>query len=196
MTEQQQTEQQSIQFEIKAQYVKGLAVNNPNSPQIFAKNQGEQPNLNVKVDVNARKVGDDAYESILSLQAQATVGEDILFTVELAYAGVFSITNAMKEQLQPILLIECPRLLFPYAREIISNATTNAGFAPLLIQPIDFVQLYRKQIEAAQQQAAANGEQGEGSQDPQAINEDGASENSEDDTGGRIFRKKKSKIES
>jgi preprotein translocase subunit SecB len=91
-------------------------------------------------------VGDNEYEVELRVDARAVDGETVLFAIELVYAGVFRFLNIPAEQLRPVALIECPRLLFPFARQIIADASRNGGFPPLLIDPVDFVAMYRQQI--------------------------------------------------
>lgn len=156
-------QQTPARLDINAQYIKDFSFENPNAPQIFGQQNG-QPNINIKVDVAARKLDGDQYECVLSLNAKAEAGTTTAFVIELAYAGVFTIQNVSQEQLSPLLLIECPRHLFPFARAIIADATINGGFPPLLIQPIDFVDLFRQQVAARQQaegdkekKASANG---------------------------------------
>lgn len=137
-----------IMLNINAQYVKDISFENPNAPQILVRK--EQPKLNLSVDVRASKLGNDAYEVELLCRAEAKIGEDIAFIVELNYAGLFTLKVSDESTLQPLLLIECPRLLFPFARAIVANVTREGGFPPLSINPIDFVDLYRTQLQKAQ----------------------------------------------
>ena len=90
-----------------------------------------------------------------AIDARAVDGETVLFAIELVYAGAFRITNARPEDVQPITMVECPRLLFPFAREIMANAVRNGGFPPLLLDPIDFVALYQQRVSQLQQPAPA-----------------------------------------
>jgi len=143
---------------INAQYVKDFSFENPNSPKILLE-QKEPPAVQINVDVKTAKLSDTVYEVSLNIQAQAKSNAETAFLCELVYAGVFTIKGIPEEQLQPVLLIECPRLLFPFARAVIADATREGGFAPLLIHPIDFAGLYLKQrqseaTEAAPQQAS------------------------------------------
>lgn len=133
-----------LQFEINGQYIKDLSFENPNAPDCFI--NPVQPKMDVRVDANARSVGSDVYEVSLRIQARATRETLTLFLVELVYAGVFTLRNVPQNQIQPILLIECPRHLFPFARNIVADVTRDGGFPPLLLQPIDFVALFRNQI--------------------------------------------------
>jgi preprotein translocase subunit SecB len=138
----------NLTFAINMQYVKDLSFENPRAPQVFAGNQNA-PQVQVNVDVGARQVGENVYEITLVLNAEAKSGADTVFVVELTYAGLFTVPALPQEQLRPLLLIECPRLLFPFARAIVADATRDGGFPPLMINPIDFAALYRRQAEAA-----------------------------------------------
>lgn len=138
---------------INLQYLKDLSFENPRAPQVFTQG-GTQPQVQVGVDVGARQAGERMYEVNLSINAQAKQGDDTAFVIELVYAGLFTMTGFAQEQLGPVLLIECPRLLFPFARAIIANATRDGGFPPLMVNPIDFAALYRRQLE---ERAAAAG---------------------------------------
>lgn len=136
---------------IKAQYVKDLSFENPRAPVSF---QGLQtpPSIQVSVNVGAQRLADSDYEVVLTINAEAKTGNDVLFLVELTYGGIVAIGNVPPEQIRPLLLIEVPRLLFPFARNVIAEATREGGFPPLLIQPVDFFERYRREI--AQQQTA------------------------------------------
>ena len=128
---------------INAQYVKDLSFENPNAPQILAQLR-EQPSVQVNVDVKARKLADTIYEVVLVIRAEARHGEQTAFMAEITYGGVFTVSGITDDQLQPLLLIECPRLLFPYARAILSETVRDGGFPPLLLQPLDFAEMYRR----------------------------------------------------
>ena len=115
--------------------------------------------INISVNVQTRRGQENEVEVELRLEATAKDGETVLFAIELVYAGLFRLTNIPQENVMPVVMIECPRLLFPFARQIIADASRNGGFPPLLIDPIDFVQLYRQrlaQMQAAQQSPEAN----------------------------------------
>lgn len=151
-------EQQPIAITINAQYVKDLSFENPNAPASLLPST-EQPQLDVNIDVQTRSGPDDSYEVVLHIKADAKIGGKQAFLVELAYAGVATLKNLPAEALQPVLLIEIPRLLFPFARNILADVTRDGGFAPLLLNPIDFADLYRRHMmsqQAANQQAAGN----------------------------------------
>lgn len=139
-----ETKSGGVRFGINAQYVKDFSFENPNAPGIFTK-QNDRPDVDVDIDVGARKISDDIFEVALAVKAGAKIGEHQAFVVELVYAGVFTIQNISEDNLEPMLLIECPRLLFPFARSAVANLTREGGFPPLLINPVDFAGLYKEQ---------------------------------------------------
>ena len=143
-------------FQALTQYIKDLSVENPNAPESMR--AGKQPKIDINVSVGVNPKAEGAHEVVLKLDAKAGSGADMLFAVELAYAGVFRAENMTPEQKQLALMIEGPRLLFPFAREILANATRQAGFPPLMLDPVDFLALYRQRAMQAQQaqQAAAS----------------------------------------
>ena len=143
------------QVGILAQYVKDLSFENPNAPAVYQW-QG-QPQMDVQVNIGVSGVGQDMHEVVLKIEVEAKSDEGVAFRVETLYAGLFALRNIPDDQLQPFLLAEAPRLLFPFARQIISGAVTDGGFPPLLLDPIDFGGLYMQS--AAQQQAEATGGQ-------------------------------------
>lgn len=132
---------------VLAQYLKDLSFESPNAPESLTTMTG-QPDVSISVNVEAKKVGDDDYEVILLLTVTAEENKKTMFIVEVTYAGLFTLNNIPEEALQAIILIEAPRLLFPFARNIVSDATREGGFPPLLIQPVDFVSLYQQHMEA------------------------------------------------
>src|ERR1700730_14093751 len=137
------------QIGVLAQYVKDLSFENPNAPRSMAPT-GQQPTINIQVNVDASPVAATDFEVMLRLEGKAESQGMLLFSFELVFAGAFRIQNVPADSLQPVVLIECPRLLFPFAREIVATAVRNGGFAPLLLDPIDFVGLYRQRIAAGQ----------------------------------------------
>lgn len=143
------------QVGILAQYVKDLSFENPNAPAVFQW-QG-QPQMDVQVNIGVQGVGQDVHEVVLKIEVEAKGDQGIAFRVETLYAGLFALRNVPEEQLQPFLLAEAPRLLFPFARRIIADTVIDGGFPPLLLDPIDFGGLYMQS--AAQQQAEATGNQ-------------------------------------
>jgi preprotein translocase subunit SecB len=139
---------------ILAQYVKDLSFENPNAPASLQM-QG-QPKIEVNVNVNARSGGQDMYEVELKIDASARTPEGTLaFQVELLYAGLFRLTGAPEEAIEPFLIVEAPRILFPFARRVIADSVRDGGFPPLMLEPIDFGSLYLQQLE----QRGALGEQ-------------------------------------
>ncbi|TDH37818.1 protein-export chaperone SecB [Pseudohoeflea suaedae] len=142
---------------ILAQYVKDLSFENPGAPQTLV-NREKAPEISINVNVNANPIAQSDYDVVLKLNAEAKSGDKTVFNVELVYGGVFRIANFPQEHMLPLLFIECPRLLFPFARQIIADATRNGGFPPLMIDPIDFAQMFQQRMAAEQlkQQTAAN----------------------------------------
>ena len=141
---------------IAAQYVRDLSFENPNAPTTLAPGAAP-PQVQVNVDVRTNALPSSRYEVILNIRGEAKSGEQTAFIVELSYAGVVAIgSQVSKEHTAPLLLIEVPRLLFPFARAVIAEATRNGGFPPLLVQPIDFAELFRLQLSALKQRQAAS----------------------------------------
>lgn len=147
---------QQPSIHVLSQYVKDLSFENPGAPNSLRGGE-KQPMLNVNVNVNVRPLSQAEFEIELKLDAHANRDEETLFIVELSYAGLFQIRNVPQEHLQPLLLIECPRLLFPFARQIVAESTRQGGFAPLMLDPIDFTALYRRRVAemSARQTSAA-----------------------------------------
>lgn len=139
------------QLNALAQYAKDVSFENPNAPRSLAP-QEQPPQISIQVNVNAKQLADTDFEVDLSLEGNAKVGEEVLFAFELTYAGVFRVRNIPPQELHPVIMIECPRLLFPFARQIVADCVRNGGFPPLYIDPIDFVGLYRQK--AAEEQGA------------------------------------------
>lgn len=140
---------QQAQVRVLAQYIKDLSFENPNVRKLL-ETQGEPPNLRVEVNVNASKVADKAYESAIHLKAEATNNLGTIYDLELAYAGMFQIDNIPEPSLEPFLLINCPSLLFPFARRLVADLTREGGFPPLLLDPIDFAGLFVKRQQEKQ----------------------------------------------
>jgi preprotein translocase subunit SecB len=140
------------QLNVLAQYIKDFSFENPNAPQSLM--SGQQPQINIQINVGANPLSDTDIEVALKLEGKAQNGENMLFGFELEFAGVFRIQNVPQESLNAVVLIECPRLLFPFAREIVATAVRNGGFPPLLLDPVDFVALYRQKMEQMQPQQA------------------------------------------
>jgi len=143
------------QVSILAQYVKDLSVENPSAPQVYS--WQVQPGLDVQFNLNVQGAGEGVHEVTLKFDISARSENGVHFVVDLSYAGLFAIRNVPDDGLPPFLLIEAPRLLFPFARQVISEAVSSTGFPPLMLDPIDFAGAYMAQVEAAQQQPAAVG---------------------------------------
>jgi preprotein translocase subunit SecB len=143
--------QASAAFMIERIYTKDLSLENPGSPQSFQ--ISEPPQVEVGMRTRGEKIGPDTYEYVLTLTVTATVGGKTLFLVETSQAGIFAIRGIPPDQLQPVMAINCPNVLFPYARETIADATMRAGFPPVHLAPINFEMLYQEQL--AQQQVPA-----------------------------------------
>jgi preprotein translocase subunit SecB len=146
------------QVSILAQYVKDLSVENPSAPQVYS--WQVQPSLDVQFNLNAQPQQQGTHEVTLKFDISARSENGVHFVVDLSYGGLFAISNVPDEAIAPFLLIEAPRLLFPFARQVIADAVSGMGFPPLLLDPIDFAAAYMAQIEAAQQQAGVMGGNG------------------------------------
>ncbi len=142
------------QLTVVTQYIKDFSFENPNAPQSLSPKQ-EQPQINIQINVNATPLSDTDIEVVLNLQGKAEAAGSLLFNFELLFGGVFRIRNVPQESLNAIVLIECPRLLFPFAREIVATTVRNGGFPPLLLDPVDFVGLYRQKMEQMAPQPVA-----------------------------------------
>jgi preprotein translocase subunit SecB len=142
------------QLNVLAQYTKDLSFENPNAPSSLQPQQ-QQPAINIQINVSANNLAQNEFEVTLHIDGKAENGGKVLFSFDLAYAGVFRIVNVPQENLHPLVMIECPRLLFPFAREIIATSVRDGGFPPLMLDPVDFVGLYRQNMERQQAAAAA-----------------------------------------
>jgi preprotein translocase subunit SecB len=130
-------------FRILAQFARDLSFENPNAPEsLRSDGQGLQPQIDIGVEMNARGRPDGLYEVDLKLTAQAKRGDNVAFIVELLYGGLFQISGVPDTELEPVLMIECPRYLFPFARRLISDVTAEGGFPPFQLDPIDFAGVY------------------------------------------------------
>ena len=138
---------------ILGQYLKDLSFENPHAPQSLAP-QKAQPEISISINVNARNLAPSDFEVELHIDAKAMSENKVVFGAEILFAGVFRLENFPQNMLHPAVLIECPRMLFPFARQILSDATRNGGFPPLMLDPIDFAGMYQKRM-AAQLQATA-----------------------------------------
>ena len=144
-----QTEDLAPAINALAQYAKDLSFENPNAPRSLQPQEGG-PQINIQVNVNAQQIAEADFEVELTLEGDAKIQNEVLFAFELKYAGIFRMRNIPQEQIHPAVMIECPRLLFPFARQIVAEAVRNGGFPPLYIDPIDFVGLYQQKMMEAQ----------------------------------------------
>ena len=136
------------QISALAQYIKDLSAENPSSPQVFQ--WQATPQLDVQFNLNVGRISDDVHEVVLRIELKAASDQGAHFLVDLSYAGLFGMHNVPEEAFAPFLLVEGPRLLFPFARQIVADAVQNLGFPPVLLDPIDFAGAYMAQLEAAQ----------------------------------------------
>ena len=141
-----------VQVRIIGQYIKDLSFENPNVHRLLTA-PSEKPALRIEVNVNATKLADKAFESLIEFKAEATSKSTVIYDLELAYAGLFQIENLPEQALEPFLLINCPALLFPFLRRLVADLTREGGFTPLWLDPIDFAALFmqRRQKEARPQ---------------------------------------------
>jgi len=147
---------QGPQFRILTQYVKDLSFENPNSPASLQ--GGAAPEIDMQIGVQIDPVQEGLWEVGIPITITAKRDDAVLFLIELAYCGLFALENIPAEGLEPMLHIECPRMLFPYARQIISSLTQNGGFPALPLDPIDFSVVYRARLERANAQVEAEKE--------------------------------------
>ena len=144
------SEQQSV-FAIEKIYLKDLSLEIPNAPQIFL--ERENPQIDVQLHTAGEAVGDGIYQTVLTVTITAKLKDTTMFLVEAAQAGIFRIANVGAEELDPVLGIACPNILFPYVRETISDVVTRAGFPPVLLNPMNFEALYQQQKQEAASKA-------------------------------------------
>lgn len=138
------------QLSAMAQYIKDFSFENPHAPRSLAPQQGQGPNISIQVNVTAKQLAETDFEVELILEGSAGEGPAALFKFELNYAGVFRAINIPQEQMHPVIMIECPRLMFPFARQIVADAVRGGGFPPLFIDPIDFHALYAQRVTMGQ----------------------------------------------
>jgi preprotein translocase subunit SecB len=136
-------------FSIEKLYVKDLSLEIPHAPQIFL--ERDAPQVDVQLQTNGKSVQDGIYDVVLTVTVTAKLGDRTVFLVEVAQAGIFQIRNVPEADVEPILGIACPNILFPYAREVVSDAVSRAGFPPVVLNPMNFEALYQQR----QQQNAA-----------------------------------------
>lgn len=132
-------------FGIEKLYVKDISVEVPNAPEIYL--EQETPQVEIQLNTSGRGLGDGVFDVVLTVTVTATAGEKTVFLVEVGQAGIFRIMNVPEEQLEPLIAVACPNILFPYAREVVSDAVTRAGFSPIVLQPVNFEAMYMQRQE-------------------------------------------------
>ena len=141
------SDQQPV-FSIEKIYVKDLSVELPNAPQCFLEHDPAQ--IEVQMGSSGTAVGEGTFQVILTVTITAKVGDKTQFLVEVAQAGIFLIQNVPQDEIEPIVAVACPNILFPFARETVSDCVTRAGFPPVLLAPVNFESIYRQRLEADQ----------------------------------------------
>ena len=137
-------------FGIEKLYIKDLSIEVPHAPEIYL--ERETPQVEIQLGTAGRGLGDGAYEVVLTVTVTAKLEDKTVFLVEIGQAGIFRIVNVPDEQVEPLIAVACPNILFPYAREAVSDAVTRAGIAPIVLQPVNFEALYMQRL---QEQASA-----------------------------------------
>ena len=132
-------------IKINSQYIKDLSFEVPNAPEVFL-SPAAKPDIGISIDINAVKLADNIYEVVLKIKAEAKNNDKIIFINELSYGGVFTLDEQIQNQqeIEQILLIYCPNILFPFVRKIVANCTLDGNFPPLMLEPINFSDLYQK----------------------------------------------------
>lgn len=146
---------QGPMLQILAQYTKDASFENPNAPESLRTGQ-DAPAISINIEIGRQMLSDDTVEVVLMLKADARRGDQIAFIAELEYAGLFAFKGANVEEIQPLILIECPRLLFPFARQIMASMTQNGGFPPIMLEPPDFVSMFREEIQRRAAESTEN----------------------------------------
>lgn len=139
---------EKAQFNVLAQFIKDLSFESPNTPESL-RGPGEEPNLQVNVTVGADKIEDSVYEVVINFQADATNKAGAIYKLEIVYGGLFRLENMPEHIKHPVLFVNCPTLLFPFLRRIVADLTREGGFPPLMLDPIDFANLYKQNLEQA-----------------------------------------------
>lgn len=140
------------------QYIKDFSFENPKAPRALGSQEAQQgPQMSLQVNVSTEVLGENDYETVLRLEGKAELNKETLFAFDLSYGGVFRLVNVPQEHIHPVLVIDCARLLFPFARQIIAEAVQNGGFPPFYVPPIDFAALFQQRLQELQgQQGAPN----------------------------------------
>ena len=147
------TEQEAPAFSIEKIYVKDVSLEVPNAPEIFL--EQDSPEVGIQLQLGVRQLSEDAYDVTLTVTVTAKIGEKTVFLIEVGQGGIFRIRNIPEDNMAPLLSIACPNILFPYARETVASLATSAGFAPVVLQPVNFEALYAARAQQEQQAAEA-----------------------------------------
>ena len=147
------TEQEAPAFSIEKIYVKDVSLEVPNAPEIFL--EQDSPEVGIQLQIGVKKLSEDAYDVTLTVTVTAKIGEKTVFLIEVGQGGIFRIRNIPEDNMAPLLSIACPNILFPYARETVASLATSAGFAPVVLQPVNFEALYAARAQQEQQAAEA-----------------------------------------
>ena len=147
------TEQEVPAFSIEKIYVKDVSLEVPNAPEIFL--EQDSPEVGIQLQIGVKKLSEDAYEVTLTVTVTAKIGEKTVFLIEVGQGGIFRIRNIPEDNMAPLLSIACPNILFPYARETVASLATSAGFAPVVLQPVNFEALYAARAQQEQEAAQA-----------------------------------------
>jgi preprotein translocase subunit SecB len=145
---QEQPQAQQPVFTIEKIYVRDLSLEVPNAPQVFL--ERDTPKVDIQIGTRVSPLDDGHYEAVLTVTTTATLGDKTIFLVEVQQAGIFQIRNLPRESIEPVLGVTCPNILFPYAREAVSDAVVRAGFPPFLLAPVNFEALYQQRMQQAQ----------------------------------------------
>ncbi|OEU57175.1 MAG: protein-export chaperone SecB [Desulfobulbaceae bacterium S3730MH12] len=145
MAEKKEETQEKPIFRMQKMYTKDLSFENPNAPGVYLIQQKQEPAVEVNLQLNNKKIDDDHWEVLLQITAKISTKDDdkVMFILEIEHAGVFLLKNIPEEHIQMILGVDCPTLLFPFTRQIVSQVSTDGGFAPFLMEPVNFMALYQ-----------------------------------------------------
>ncbi|MEW6428788.1 MAG: protein-export chaperone SecB [Thermodesulfobacteriota bacterium] len=156
MSDNSSDKQQMPVFRLQKMYVKDLSFENPNAPEVFKTGQSA-PKVDINMGLKNRAIGDDHYEVSISITAKVSTGDDnkSLFIIEVDHAGIFLLKNIPEEHMGVVLAVDCPTMLFPYTRQVISQLTVDGGFIPFLMEPVNFLGLYQNAQKQRQEQAPA-----------------------------------------
>lgn len=163
MAEDKKAKNTNPSMQVMAQYIKDLSIENPNSPASIVGGWGA-PETNVQINIRTQQLKDDMYESVLMFRIEAKAPKQdnkVAFIVELAYAATVSLQNIPEDNIQAVLMIEVSKMLFPFAREVVADATVKAGFPPLYLQPISFESIYAQEVQRRQAEAGKDAQPAE-----------------------------------